>query len=377
MARLLGRTITIAAILAASSACSTSAGSVDASGDTRSDAAALDAEAREDAASDAALLGEDARADAAEGPDAEGIDTGAGTADAGTALPDAAPLDADVPDAGPTNPLAGAGTVTRIAQGFRFTEGPAWVPSLGQLLFTDLQTNTIHALTPPMTVAPWRNPSGTANGLAVDADGLVLAAEHQGRRVTRTLANGDIVSVADAWQGNALNSPNDLVVRRSDGTIYFSDPPWGLNGRPREIPFNGLFRVSPTGVVTAERQYSTTVNPNGVAISPDGLRVYVALDTDSKVVVFDVAADGSLSNERDFVTTSATPDGLAMDADGNVYASTSAGIEVFAPDGTRWGVIAVPQAPANCAFGGPNGTTLYITARTALFAVELGVRGAD
>ncbi|MCK6548163.1 SMP-30/gluconolactonase/LRE family protein [Myxococcota bacterium] len=261
--------------------------------------------------------------------------------------------------------------------GFRFTEGPAWVPALGQLLFTDLQTGTIHALTPPSAVAPWRMPSGGANGLAVDASGLVLAAEHQGRRVTRTLANGDITVVADAWQGMAFNSPNDLTVRRSDGTIYLSDPPWGLNGRPRQIPFNGLFRISPAGVVTAERQYPTAVNPNGVALSPDATRLYVALDTDAKLVVFDVAADGSLSNERDFVATSATPDGLAIDEEGNVYAATSAGIEVFAPDGARWGVITVPQQPANCGFGGANGRTLYVTARTALFAIDLRVRGAD
>ena len=160
--------------------------------------------------------------------------------------------------------------------------------------------------------------------------------------MTRTESDGTVTPIAEQFEGSRLNQPNDIVVR-SDGTIYFTDPLYG-DYQP-ELDFRGVFRISPDGGLTAEHRADPAEAPNGVALSPDESQLYVANWADDLVWVFDVAADGSLSEPRTFVNTGDGPDGMAVDISGNLFVATGEGIEVFAPDGTSWGVIAVPRIP--------------------------------
>jgi len=273
---------------------------------------------------------------------------------------------------GAFDPLEGIGMVELVADGFVFTEGPTWRSAEQRLLFSDIPANTIYQLTPPDDVVVFRADSGEANGLDSDVDGLLLAAEHANRRVSRTLANGTVVTVASEYLGDPLNSPNDIAVR-SDGTIYFTDPPYGINPATQQVlEFNGVFRVAPNGDLSAEWEGAKSTRPNGLVLSPDESVLYVA-DSTAGVMVFDVNADGSLSNERAFIETLPIADGMAIDAAGNLFVTTSTGVQVFDRAGEPWGTIVVPdgRAPANCAFGGEDARTLYITARQALYEVRL------
>ena len=270
------------------------------------------------------------------------------------------------------NPLDGIGLVELVDDSFVFTEGPTWRAAEGTLLFTDIPLNQIYELTPPDSIEVFREDSGNANGLASDPGGLLLAAEHLNRRVSRTLADGTIVAVASEYQGSLLNSPNDLAVR-SDGTIYFTDPPYGITEPQRELDFNGVFRVAPDGELTAEWEGAISTRPNGLVLSPDETLLYVADTEENLVAVFDVAPDGSLSNRRAFLEDVSAPDGMAIDPAGNLFVTVTTGILVVDPEGNEWGEITLPgdANPANCTFGGPDARTLYITAREALYQVEL------
>ena len=263
-----------------------------------------------------------------------------------------------------------------VADGFNFTEGPTWRAADQKLLFTDIPANTIYELTPPSTIEVFRADSSNANGLDSDVDGLLLAAEHGSRRVSRTLADGTIVDVASEYLGDPLNSPNDIAVR-SDGTIYFTDPPYGISPGQQVLEFNGVFRVAPNGDLTAEWEGATSTRPNGLVLSTDELTLYVADTTGNVVMAFDVASDGSLSVPRTFIDDVTGPDGMAIDAEGNLFVTDTTGVRVYDPDGNLWGTIEVPdnRVPANCAFGGEDARTLYITARQALYEVLLANPG--
>jgi gluconolactonase len=269
------------------------------------------------------------------------------------------------------DPLEGIGTVELVADGFVFTEGPTWRSAEQTLLFSDIPVNTIYELTPPSATEVFRPDSGFANGLDSDVDGLLLAAEHLNRRVSRTLQDGTIVDVASEYQGDPLNSPNDIAVR-SDGTIYFTDPPYGIDPSEQVLEFNGVFRVDPAGALTAEWEGAKSTRPNGLVLSPDESILYVA-ETTSSVMAFDVNSDGSLSEQRTFIEEVLGPDGMAMDTGGNLFVSTGTGVRVYDSEGSLWGAIQVPDGriPANCAFGGDDARTLYITAREALYEVAL------
>jgi gluconolactonase len=274
-------------------------------------------------------------------------------------------------DAADGNPLAGIGAVELIAPGttFEFTEGPQWREAEQLLVFTDIPADTIYSCTIDGTIAVLRRPSNNANGLALDGGGALLAAEHGSRSVTR-----DGTAIASMFEGMRLNSPNDLVVA-ADGTIYFTDPPFGINDNERELDFMGVFRFA-NGMLTAEHRGTLAERPNGIGLSPDGATLYVA-DSAAAGLVYahPVMAGGALGARRNYAQTSGTADGLAVDAAGNVFVSARDGVEVFAPDGTKWGTIEVPAQPANVAFGDPDHKTLYITARTSLFKVRLANAG--
>lgn len=262
-----------------------------------------------------------------------------------------------------------AGPVETVQTGFEFTEGPVWLPS-GVLLFSDIPADCIYRA--DKTV--FRKPSGQSNGLTLDPQGRLIAAEHQNRRVTRTEADGAIAVVAGRYQGKRFNSPNDVVVR-SDGSVYFTDPPYGLEGGLKgpqaELDFAGVFLVTPKGEVKAVvRDFAM---PNGLALSPDEKTLYVADCERGLIRAFDVAADGSLSKDRKLCDVPG-PDGMKVDREGHIW-TTGGAIWVIGTKGEVLQKIDFPEVPANCAFGDADYKTLYVTARHGLYKIRTTVAG--
>jgi gluconolactonase len=280
--------------------------------------------------------------------------------------------------------------IERIATGFDFTEGPVWTRD-GALLFSSPNTNAIYRwkdgrLTLFRTKSGYTGPDigrlqqPGSNGLTFSPDGLLTICQHGNRRVIRVNPHGDITVLADRYGEQRLNSPNDLVYR-SDGTLYFTDPPFGLADPDcQELPFNAVFRRTPDGVLTPE--VVDLEGPNGLAFSPDERYLYVGnWDDDNKVVVrYPVAEDGALGEGELFHDMSATPgedaiDGVKVDVAGNVYACGPGGVWVLGPDGNQGGLIELPEAPHNLAFGDEDSRTLYITAETSVYRVRLNTPG--
>lgn len=274
------------------------------------------------------------------------------------------------------NPIPDGGASATLIQGdYEFTEGTVYLPALGVLRFSDIPGNQIFELDVEGdgSIEVWRAESANTNGNALAPNGDIVMCEHGGRRIARSPAAGAPapVAVATEFEGDAFNSPNDAIVR-SDGTIYFTDPTYGLEGRPQEIPFQGVFGVTPGGevfLVSDDFQ-----QPNGIGLSPDESTLYVADSQAGGLVAFPVMADGSAGVGTPLIPSGPT-DGIAVDDAGNLYLTTANGVEVYAADGTSWGTITVPEQPANCAFGGADRKTLFITARTGLYSVDLVVPG--
>ncbi len=258
------------------------------------------------------------------------------------------------------------GPVKTVNEGFTFTEGPVWLPS-GEWVFSDIPQDTIYGIDKSV----FRKPSGKSNGLVLDSEGRLIACEHWNRRVTRTEADGSITVLATEYEGKKLNSPNDAVAR-SDGAIFFTDPPYGLEGRDQEQPVNGVYRIDPDGSITL--LVDDFPRPNGIALSADEKTVYIADSQAGHIRAFDVDAKGDFSNGRLFSKIPG-PDGMALDVEGRIWATGADGIHVFAPDGERLGVIKTEKTPANCAFGGEDGRDLLITARTDLYMVRCTAAG--
>lgn len=271
--------------------------------------------------------------------------------------------------------LVEPGEPKRIATGFVATEGPVWHPD-GYLLFSDIPGNTIYKWTPDGKVVKFRSPSGNSNGLTFDKHGRFIACENSNRRVSRTELDGTIVTLANEYQGKRLNSPNDVVVR-SDGSIYFTDPTYGLSGM-KELSFQGVYRILPDGK-TLELLEKDLYSPNGLAFSPDEKVLYVA-DTQgsSSIYAFDIKPDGTLANRRGFVKYAGHPDGIKVDVKGNLYVTTNLyRVNVYDSTGKRLGDIATPEITRNCAFGGPDNKTLFITAMTSVYRVQLKIAGVQ
>ena len=284
--------------------------------------------------------------------------------------------------------------VEKLAEGFQFVEGPVWVRDGGYLLFSDPNANTIYSWSEDAGLAVFRVKSGYtgpdiaeygqpgSNGLTLDRDGRVLINEHGNRRVTRLEKTGALTVLADRFEGRRLNSPNDLVLK-SDGALYFTDPPFGLprfHADPRrELPYSGVFRYA-DGML---RLVSTDlIGPNGLAFSPDEGFLYVTnWDEKKKVVMrYAVTPDGGLADGRVFFDMTGAPgeealDGMKVDARGNLYVSGPGGVWVISDEGRHLGTIQLPELPANFAWGDADGRTLYMTARHGLYRMRLGVPG--
>jgi gluconolactonase len=268
-----------------------------------------------------------------------------------------------------------SGDPERLATGFQFTEGPIWLPD-GSLLFSDIPANRIYRWTAESNIEVWREPTGNSNGLTLDREGRLIACEHTTRRVSRTEGDGTVITLAAQYQGKRLNSPNDVVVK-SDGTIYFTDPPYGIEPEEGEQPCNGVYRILMDG--TIELLIDDFDRPNGLAFSPDESILYVDDSPRRHVRAFDVQADGRLTNSRILADLDhpqpGSPDGMKVDEAGHLIVTGATGIWVFEPDGTHLGVIVTPERPANCAWGDADRKSLYSTARTSLYRIQVKVPG--
>ena len=282
--------------------------------------------------------------------------------------------------------------IEKLAGGFIFTEGPIWRPE-GALWFSDVVGNVVRQWTPDGKVTEILRPGGYdgnslpaggfngPNGMIADKDGAVLLCQHGNRRIVRIAKDHSVSTLVDKFQGKKLSSPNDLVYK-SDGALYFTDPPYGLpkqdDDPAKELKFNGVFRLAGGKLSVAIKDLT---RPNGIAISPEEKTLYVANSDEKKKVwmAYDLAPDGSAKNGRVFFDVTAEkedglPDGMKLDEKGNIYAAGPGGVWVFSPDGKHLGTIKPPETPANCNWG-DDGKTLYITARTGLFRIKLAVAG--
>lgn len=270
--------------------------------------------------------------------------------------------------------LVGTNRLRRLASGFRFTEGPTWYARANCLIFSDIPTDTLYAWTATGGVRVWRQPSRNANGNTTDAAGNLITCEHGSRRVTRTESDGRVTVLAERFNGKRLNSPNDAAVD-ADGSIWFTDPPYGIKPAESEQPANYVFRLAPDGTLTAVA--TDFDRPNGICFAHAPPTLYVAdSGRPHHVRRFAVRADGSLTGGEVFaVIDPGVPDGIRADAYGRLFVTAADGVWVFAPERELLGKILVPETPANCAFGGPELKTLFITARTGLYAITLHTRG--
>lgn len=281
--------------------------------------------------------------------------------------------------------------IERVAGGLGFTEGPVWCGNA--LLFSDIPNNRI---------VRWRRlpegpelttyATGRSNGLTLDRQGRILAAEHGGRRVARIADNGTRTVLVEQFQGKRLNSPNDIVVR-SDGSIYFTDPPYAVQtstpgmARPegwwtapipgKELTFHGVYRLAPDGALHLLAEDFAL--PNGLAFSPDESVLYVDDSAYKHIRAFDVRSDGGLANSRILLDMASSdpgvPDGMKVDLQGNVFCTGPGGVWVCRADGTLLGRIILPELPANLAWG-EDGSVLFLTARTSVYRIQTKTRGA-
>ena len=304
-------------------------------------------------------------------------------------------------EAGALGRLIAPGTaIERLADGFEWSEGPVWVPDPGYLLLSDVPKNRIYRWSERDGLSVFLEPSGYAgtdkgvfrepgsNGLIRGDGNTILLADHGNRAIARLdLATRAKTLLATHFQGKRFNSPNDLV-RASDGSIYFTDPPYGLEGLDtsphKELPFNGVYRLLPSGAVELVDKGLTF--PNGVALSPDGRTLYVAVSDPNRAHTYSYSPDesGRATGRRllaDLTEAARSglpglPDGMAVDVRGNLYATGPGGVHVFSPNGVRLGRIDTGTAVANCAFG-EDGKSLFLASDNLLARVRTKVAGFE
>ncbi len=282
--------------------------------------------------------------------------------------------------------------IEKVASGFGFTEGPVWFPE-GYLWFSDVTGNVVRQWGPDGKITEILRPGGGENkeapagsfigpnGMIHDKDGAVLLCQHSNRQIVRIAKDHSVAKFLDKFEGKRFNSPNDLVYK-SDGSLYFTDPPYGLlkqdDDKKKELKFNGVYRYANGKLHVIIKDLT---RPNGIAFSPDEKTLYIS-NSDEKHRVwmaYDVKPDGTVANGRLFADVTAeketsNPDGMKLDSMGNIYAAGPAGIWVFSPDGKHLGTIKPGENPANCNWG-DDGKSLYITAETSVYRIKLPVSG--
>ena len=283
-----------------------------------------------------------------------------------------------------------------ISSGFDWSEGPVWVKDGGFLLFSDIPRNSVMKWKEGAGVSLYLKPSGFtglaeygrepgSNGLLLDPQGRLVFCEHGDRRLSVLERGGGKRTLVDNYQGKRLNSPNDAVYK-SNGDLYFTDPPYGLpkqwDDPGRELDFCGVYRLSKDGALTLLNKEMT--RPNGIAFSPDEKTLYVAQSDPKRAIwmAFPVKADGTLGAGRVFADVTdlvnklpGLPDGMKVDREGNLFATGPGGVHIYAPDGTRLGRISTGERTANCAWG-DDGTVLYMTADMYLCRIQTNTKGA-
>ena len=327
------------------------------------------------------------------------------------AMIDAAPASAPIERLDPAlDAIVPAGSkLERLATGFTWVEGPVWIPE-GYLLFAEISSNSIRKLAPDDRVSIVMQPTGYkgsmpyggkepgSNGMTLDPRGRLTVAGHAGRNIWRLEAlspTAQVTVLADSYQGHKLSSPNDLVYR-SDGSLYFTDPPYGLRTQSdqdpdKELQINGVYRIpnavaqkpgAPPNRAALQLLIKDIPRPNGLAFSPDEKFLYVADSSERKLWMrYPVHPDGTLGAGKIFADASGdkrpgSPDGIKVDERGNVYSSGPGGLWILSPEGKHLGTIPTPKNTANLAWGGPDRKTLYITATDSVYRIHLNVPGA-
>ena len=275
------------------------------------------------------------------------------------------------------SPVPDGTTVDKIAGGYQFVEGPVW-HSDGYLLFSDIPANTVYKWSEDGGSEVYLNPSGNSNGLMWDANHLLILAQHGNRRVARIEADATETALATHYEGKRLNSPNDLALK-SDGSIFFTDPPWGINNNPglRELDWDGIYRLNPDGKLYLLDE--TVAYPNGICFSPDESKLYVNDSGGRKIYVWDVVNDSTLANKQLFYSMpgSGSADGMKVDTEGNLYSTGPGAVWIFKPDGSLLDKIPVPETTANLNWGGPDNNELYITASSSIYRIKVNATGSS
>lgn len=294
-----------------------------------------------------------------------------GQTDVGSVTPDDNGESENNPLVSPSisNPLDGVGTVLRIGSDFGFLEGPVYRPSDNSLYFSDIPKETIFRRQADGTIEVFRENQPT-NGLVFDEQNGLLVATHGGRSLTRIDEFGEVAVLADNYEGDLLNSPNDIALH-SNGDVYFTDPPYGIDTSTSEVGCAGVYRLTVDGKLSRFWCNGIETRPNGIALSPNQDRLYVSFTLSGQILSWTLNSDGSVGEVGTFAETAGSADGMVVDGAGNLYVASVVGIEVFSSDGVRWGEISIPEQVTNCTLGGPNGKTLFITGKTALYSVEL------
>ena len=285
--------------------------------------------------------------------------------------------------------------VEKLADGFAWVEGPVWDRKSGHLLFSDIPNNSVFRWQEGKGTSLFLKPSGYtgqepfagrepgSNGLTFDRQGRLVLCEHGDRRISRLEPDGTKTTLVDRYQGKRLNSPNDVVFK-SNGDMYFTDPPFGLPGSfddpNKELDFQGVYRLSTDGTLTLLTKELEA--PNGIAFSPDERILYVSDSVTRVWMAFDVREDGTIANGRILLDARelgkdkpGVPDGLKVDSQGNLFGGAPGGLYIIAPDGTLLGQLDLDAATGNCAWG-EDGSTLFITSNTAIYRIRLSSKGA-
>ena len=275
-------------------------------------------------------------------------------------------------------------TLEKHFTGTAWAEGPVYFSDGDYILWSDIPNDRMMRWSASEGASVFRNPAGYTNGNYRDRQGRLVSCEHGNRRISRTEHDGRVITLVDQYKGNRLNSPNDLVVK-SDDTIWFTDPPYGIlsnhegHKAESELDANYVFRFNPK---TSELRIVSDDfdRPNGLCFSPDESTLYIADSGEPRHIrAFDVIDSAQISNGRIFaVIKPGFPDGFRVDTNGNVFTSAWDGIQVYSPDGELLGKILVPEErTANCTFGGPNKSRLFITADKSLYSINLNIKGAQ